>query len=55
MEKHCTKLLNNAVYGKTTKNVRNRLEIILVNTEKDDIKTKLQSQKISDNNLFAIQ
>ena len=52
------KLTNNAVYGKTMKNVRNRIDITLVSNEKDYLKwtseTTYMSHKIFDNDLVAI-
>ena len=32
------KLMNNAIYGKTTKNIINRIDVKLVNNEKDYLK-----------------
>ena len=53
------KLMNNAVYGKTMENLRNRIDVRLVNNEKDHLKCtpkpRYMSHKIFDNNLVAIQ
>ena len=51
--------MNNAVYGKTMENVRNRIDVRYVSNEKDYLewtsKRSYMSQKILDNNLFAIR
>ena len=51
--------MNNAVYGKTMENVRNRIDVRHVSNEKDYLewtsKRSYMSQKILDNNLFAIR
>ena len=53
------KLLNNAVYGKTMENLKRRIDVKLVNNEKDYLKCtsipSYMSHKIFDNNLVAIQ
>ena len=53
------KLMNNAVYGKTLQNLRNRIDVRLVSNKKDYLKwtSKLSfmSQKIFDNDLVAIR
>ena len=52
------KLMNNAVYGKTMRNLRNRINVRLVNNEKDYLrclsKPKLFVARKFDNNLVAI-
>ena len=50
------KLMNNAIYGKTMGNLRNRIDVNLVNYEKVKCTSKLSymSDKIFDNNLVAI-
>ena len=52
-------LMNNAIYGKAMENLRNRIDVKLVNKEKDDLKCTLKpsymSHKIFDNNLVAIR
>ena len=49
--------MNNAIYGKTTENLRNRISIQLVSNEKDNLKStskrSYMSHKIFDNNLVA--
>ena len=51
--------MNNAVYGKTMENVRNRIDVRYVSNEKDYLewtsKRSYMSQKILDNNLFPIR
>ena len=38
MQKHCTKLMNNAVYGKTRENIRHRIDLKLGSKEKEYLK-----------------
>ena len=49
--------MNNAIYGKTTENVRNRIHVRLLNSEKDYLKWPSKPSymwdKIFDNNLVA--
>ena len=56
MEKPCT--VNNAIYRKTMENLRNRINVKLVNNEKDYLKCtskpSYMSHKIFDDNLVAI-
>ena len=58
-EKVLYKLINNAIYGKAMENLRNRIDVKLVNNEKDFLKCtskpSFMSHKIFDNNLVAIQ
>ena len=53
------KLMNNAIYEKTMENLRYRIEVKLVNNEKDYLKgiskPIYMSHKIFDNNLVAIR
>ena len=57
-EKALYKLMNNAIYGKKMENLRNRINIKLVNNKKDYLKCtskpSYMSHKIFDNNLVAI-
>ena len=52
-------LMNNAVWGKTTKNLRNRIDLTLVSNEKDRLKwtsiPSYMSQNIFGNNLVTIR
>ena len=49
--------MNNAVYGKTMENLRNRIDVKLVSNKKDYLrwtyKTSYMSRKIFDNDLVA--
>ena len=65
-EKNCDKdgkalykLMNNAVYGKTVENLRNRIDVKLVSNKKDYLKwtskPSYMSHKIFDNDLVAIR
>ena len=51
--------MNNAIYGKTVENLRNRIDVKLVNNEKDYLKyaskPSYMSHKIFDNNLVVIR
>ena len=50
--------MTNTIYGKTMENVRNRISVKLVNSEKDfkcTWKPRYMSHKIFDNNLVAIR
>ena len=51
--------MNNAVYGKTRKNLRNRTDVKLINNKKVYLKYTLKPnymlQKIFDKNLVAIR
>ena len=51
--------MNNAKYGKTMENLRNRINVKLVNNEKDYLKCtpnlSYMSHKIFENNLVAIR
>ena len=51
------KLMNNATYGKTMENLRNRIDLKLVNNEKDyskcTSKPSYMSHKIFNNNLVT--
>ena len=53
------KLMNNAVYGKTMENFRNRIDVKLVSNKKDYLKwaskPSYMSHKIFDNDLVAIR
>ena len=53
------KLINNAIYGKTMENMRNKISVQLVNNEKDYLKCISKpsyiSHKIFDNNLVMIR
>ena len=52
------KLMNNAIYGRTMENLGNRIDVKLVNNEKDYLKytskPSYMSHKIFDNNLVAL-
>ena len=52
-------LMNNAVWGKTMKNLRNRIDLTLVRNEKDRLKwtsiPSYMSQNIFGNNLVTIR
>ena len=52
------KLMNNAVYGKTVENLKNRIDVKLVSNKKDYLKwtskPSYMSHKIFDNDLVAI-
>ena len=58
-EKGLYKLMNNAVYGKAMENLRNRIDVKLVNNEKDYLKClskpNYMLHKTFDNNLVAIR
>jgi hypothetical protein len=58
-EKDFFKLLNNAVFGKTMENVRNRVDIRLINDEeifkKTSAKPNFEMAQIYDENLVAVQ
>ena len=51
--------MNSAIYGKTMENIRNRIDVKLVNNKKYYLKCTLKpsyiSHKIFDNNLVAIR
>ena len=51
--------MNNAIYGKTMENLRNRIDVKLVNNEKDYLKCiskpSYMPRKIFGNNLVAIR
>ena len=51
--------MNNAVYGKTMKNIRNRIDVKVVSNEKDYLKwtskPSYMSQKIFGNDFVAIR
>ena len=51
--------MNNATYGKTTEDLRNRIYVKLLNNEKDYLKCtskpSYMSHKIFDNNLVALR
>ena len=51
--------MNNAIYGKTMEKVRNKIDVKLINNEKDNLKciskSSYMSYKIFDNNLVAIR
>ena len=53
------KLMNNAVYGKTMENLRNRFDVKLVSNKKDYLKwtskPSYMSHKIFDNDLVALR
>ena len=53
------KLMNNAIYGKTLKNLRNRINVKLANNGKDYLKCTSKPSymlhEIFDNNLVAIR
>ena len=53
------KLMNNAIYGKTLKNLRNRIDVKLANNGKDYLKCTSKPSymllEIFDNNLVAIR
>ena len=59
IEKSLYKLVSNAVYGKTTKNLRNRIDVKLVSNKKDYLKwapkPSYMTCKITDNDLVAIR
>ena len=59
MEKRLYKLINNAIYGKTMESLRNRIDVKLVNNEKDYLKctskSRYMSHKMFDNNLVVIR
>ena len=58
-EKALYKLMNNDVYGKTMKNLRNRIDVKPVNNKKDYLKwtskPSYMSHKIFDNDLVAMR
>ena len=58
IDKNLFKLLNNAVYGKTMRNLRKKIKIMIVKNEKDIVKhiSKLSyvSHKIFEKHLVAI-
>ena len=58
IEKSLSKLVNNAVCGKTNKNLRNRINVKLVSNKKDSLKwaskPSYMTCKITDNDLIAI-
>ena len=53
------KIMNNAIYGKTMENLRNRINIKLVNNEKDNLKCtskpSYMSHKVFGNNSVTIR
>ena len=57
--KELFELMNNAIYRKTMENLRNRINVKLVNNKKDYLKCtskpSYMSHKIFDNNLVAIR